>query len=95
THTLIMIDGYKDSDYVSILHALCPELKTAEKGKPLYLRKLPFLRNIITIESSQNGCLSWQEALDYAENTPVDAVYRRSAMLNKHDVCNMQYTSGT
>jgi len=30
-----------------------------------------------------------------AEQTPVDAVYRRAAMINKHDVCNMQYTSGT
>ncbi len=33
THTLVMIDGFKDSDYVSIIKELCPELKTTEKGK--------------------------------------------------------------
>ena len=26
---------------------------------------------------------------------PVEEVYRRAAAISKHDVCNMQYTSGT
>lgn len=63
THTLVMVDGYKDSDYVAIMKELCPELETAEKGKPLYLKRLPFLRNIITCESSQPGCYTWDEAM--------------------------------
>ncbi|MBQ2676214.1 MAG: AMP-binding protein [Clostridia bacterium] len=95
THTLVMVDGYKDSDYVAIMKELCPELETAEKGRPLYLKKLPFLRNIITCESEQKGCYTWDEAMDLAEKTPVEEVYRRAAAINKHDVCNMQYTSGT
>ena len=95
THTLVMIDGYKDSDYVGILKELCPELATLETGKPLHSRRLPFLRNVITVESRVPGCLTWDDALSYAEKTPVEAVYRRAAMINKHDVCNMQYTSGT
>ena len=33
THTLVMIDGYKDSDYVAIIKELCPELETAEAGQ--------------------------------------------------------------
>ena len=32
THTLVMIDGFKDSDYVSIIKELCPELKTTERA---------------------------------------------------------------
>lgn len=95
THTLVMIDGYKDSDYVSIIKELCPELKTAEAGKPLHMKRLPFLRNIVTVESRQKGCLTWDEAMAMADRVPVDAVYRRAASMNKHDVCNMQYTSGT
>ena len=95
THTLVMIDGYKDSDYVGIIKELCPELATLETGKPLHSRRLPFLRNVITVESRVPGCLTWEDALSYAEKTPVEAVYRRAAMINKHDVCNMQYTSGT
>ncbi|MBP3940968.1 MAG: AMP-binding protein [Christensenellaceae bacterium] len=95
THTLVMVDSYKDSDYVSIIKQLCPELETAEKGKPLHLKRLPFLRNIITCESEQKGCWTWDEALAAAEKVPVEEVYRRAAAINKHDVCNMQYTSGT
>ena len=30
THTLVMIDGYKDSDYVAIIKELCPELEESE-----------------------------------------------------------------
>ena len=95
THTLVMTDGYKDSDYVGIIKELIPELADHEAGKPIHSRKLPFLRNIITVESKQPGCMTWDEANAMAEKTPVEAVYRRAAMINKHDVCNMQYTSGT
>ena len=95
THTLVMIDGYKDSDYVGIIKELIPELEENETPKPIHSRRLPFLRNIITCESKQKGCLTWDEALELAEKTPIEAVWRRAALINKHDVCNMQYTSGT
>ncbi len=95
THTLVMVDGYKDSNYIEIINKLCPELKDAEKGKPLHIKKLPFLRNIITCESSQPGCYSWDEAIALADSVPIEEVYRRANTINKHDVCNMQYTSGT
>jgi fatty-acyl-CoA synthase len=95
THTLVMIDGYKDSNYVAIIKELCPELETAEAGKPLHLKRLPFLRNIITVDSRQKGCLTWEEALALAERVPIEEVYRRALAINRHDVCNMQYTSGT
>lgn len=95
THTLVMIDGYKDSDYVGIIKELCPELETADKSRHLYLKRLPFLRNIVTIDSEQKGCYSWNEAIELAEQVPVEDVYRRAAYINKDDVCNMQYTSGT
>ncbi|HBP39251.1 MAG TPA: AMP-dependent synthetase, partial [Clostridiales bacterium] len=95
THTLVMIDGYKDSNYVGIIRELCPELAAAEAGRPLHLRKLPFLRNIITVDSRQPGCLTWDDALALADRVPLEEVQRRAFALNKHDVCNMQYTSGT
>ncbi len=95
THTLVMIDGYKDSDYVGIIKELCPELETSEAGKPLHTKRLPFLRNIITVDSKQNGCLTWNQAIALADKVPVEEVYRRALAINRHDVCNMQYTSGT
>ncbi len=95
THTLVMTDGYKDSDYVAIVNEICPELANLEKGKPLHARRLPFLRNVVTCESDHPGCYTWDEAMAQSERTPIESVYRRAAMINKHDVCNMQYTSGT
>ncbi len=95
THTLVMCDGYKDSDYNAIMHELCPELNEHKAGKPLYSKRLPFLRNVITIQSEQKGCLTWEQAVGYSDFTPIEEVYRRASLINKHDVCNMQYTSGT
>ena len=57
THTLVMIDGYKDSNYVEIIKELCPELETAEEGRPLHIKRLPFLRNIITVDSKTKRLL--------------------------------------
>ena len=95
THTLVMTDGYKDSNYIEIIKELCPELENAKAGQPLHTRRLPFLRNIITVDSKLKGCLTWDEALNLSGKVPVEEVYRRAAAVDKHDVCNMQYTSGT
>ncbi len=95
THTLVMVDGYKDSNYIEIINKLCPELENHEKGTPLYSKRLPFLRNVITIESDNPGCLNWNEAVAMKDKTPMEEVLRREMTINKHDVCNIQYTSGT
>ena len=95
THTLIMIDGYKDSNYVETIQKICPELAGHDPREPLHSVRLPFLRRVITTESEQPGCLTWEAALEFANGAPVETVYQRMAMINRHDVCNMQYTSGT
>ena len=95
THTLVMVDGYKDSDYVAIIKELCPELQGHDQFQPLHTRKFPFLRNIITIDSRQDGCLTWDDAISLASRVDPSEVTRRANAINKHDVCNMQYTSGT
>ena len=95
THTLIMCEGFRDSNYSEIIAELCPELSAKEKKSPLHSRRLPFLRNVITVGFKQKGCLTWNEALEYADQTPVETVHRMAAAVDKDDVCNMQYTSGT
>lgn len=95
THTLVMIKGYRDSHYDEIMKELCPELETATPGKPLACRRLPFLRNIITVDFRMKGCLTWEEAVARAHMTPLEEVHRLAAAVDIHDVCNMQYTSGT
>ncbi len=95
THTLIMIDSYRDSNYSQIMSELCPELKTSVKGKPLHIKRLPFLRNIITVGFEKEGCLTWEEAWARANMVPLSEVQKMAAAVKPTDVCNMQYTSGT
>ncbi len=95
THTLIMTEGAKDNHYGKIVAQLCPELETMKAGQQLHARRLPFLRNVITVGFKQKGCMTWNDALDRASQTPMEEVRRMAAAVNKDDVCNMQYTSGT
>ncbi len=95
THTLILTEGAKDTHYGQIIATLCPELEQLKPGKPLHSRRLPFLRNVITVGFEQKGCMTWSDAIDRAAQVPVEEVYRMAAAVNKDDVCNMQYTSGT
>ena len=94
THTLVMIDKCKDSDYIEIINSLCPELKTSNPGE-LKSKKLPCLKNVITIESKQPGCFSWEEADALADTVDQAEVDKMRSKISIHDVCNMQYTSGT
>ncbi|MBE5754417.1 MAG: AMP-dependent synthetase [Clostridiales bacterium] len=95
THTLVMIDSCKDSDYKAIIEELCPELKNIKAGEPLYSKKLPFLRNVITVGFDMDGCLEWKDFVKRSELVPQEEVRRRASKVKSDDVCNMQYTSGT
>ncbi|MCR5293595.1 MAG: AMP-binding protein [Lachnospiraceae bacterium] len=95
THTLVMIEGYRDSNYREIMNELCPEMKDAKPGNPLHCRRLPFLRNVITVGFRMPGALTWEESLEYASRTSIEEVHRMAAEVDVNDVCNMQYTSGT
>ena len=95
THTLVMIDSCKDSDYKAIIEELCPELEKTEAGKPLYSKKLPFLRNVITVGFKMQGCLEWNDFVKRSVLVPREEVRRRASKVKADDVCNMQYTSGT
>ncbi|MBQ3181399.1 MAG: AMP-binding protein [Clostridia bacterium] len=94
THTLVMVDSCKDSNYVEIIKTLCPELETCNPGE-LNSKKLPCLKNIITVDSKQDGCFSWEEANALADTVDASEVQKMRSKVNIHDVCNMQYTSGT
>ncbi len=95
THTLITIDSCLDSNYKEIIAELCPELENTKEGEQLHAKRLPFLRNIITVGYKQKGCITWEAAIARANEVPLSEVHRRAAKVNVHDVCNMQYTSGT
>lgn len=95
THTLVMIENCKDSDYKGIIEELCPELKTLKKGEPLYSERLPFLRNVVTVGFSMDGALTFEEMQELSSLVSPEEVRRRAAAIKPSDVANMQYTSGT
>lgn len=95
THTLVMIESCKDINYKQIIEELCPELKTLEPGKPLYSKALPFLRNVVTVGFTMDGCLTYEQMLNRSSLIPKEEVRRRASLVKPDDVCNMQYTSGT
>ncbi len=95
THTLVTISGFKDINYLEIIDQLAPEMATAEDPTDLHLKRLPFLRNVVSVDGPHPGCVTWDEALELGKKIPVEEVYRRASMVEKDDVCNMQYTSGT
>ena len=95
THTLVMIESCLDSNYKDIINTLCPEIKDATPGEPLHCKKLPFLRNVITVGFKQKGCLTFDEAMARHKLVRRETVARMAAAVRPSDVCNMQYTSGT
>ncbi len=95
THTLVMIEDCKDTNYREIIEELCPELQNMQPGEPLYAKKLPFLRNVVTVGFEMTGCLTWEDMIDRAADIPKEEVRRRASLVKPDDVCNMQYTSGT
>jgi len=94
TMTLIMIDGIKDIKYVEIIKEICPEIETCEPGQ-LCSERLPYLKNVITVESANKGCYTWEEAMGLSKKVPYSEVEKVRRTINIHDVANMQYTSGT
>ncbi len=95
THTLVMIDSCLDSDYREIINTLCPEIKDTVAGEPLHAKRLPFLRNVITVGFKQPGSLTFDEAMERYRLVSNEEVARMAAAVRPSDICNMQYTSGT
>ena len=95
THTLVMIESALDSNYRKIINEICPEIAATRAGEPLHCKRLPFLRNVITVDFKQPGSLTFDEAMERSELVPIEEVRRMAANVQPDDVCNMQYTSGT
>ena len=95
THTLVMIESCLDSDYKSIINEICPELAQTKAGEPLHCKRLPFLRNVISVGFRQKGSLTFPEAMDRAQLVAPEQLAQMAAKVRPEDVCNMQYTSGT
>lgn len=93
--TLVLMEGFKDCNYVDIINELCPELKSSKPGE-LKSSKLPFLKNVIYVgDKKHEGMFSWNDLYDMANQVSDQELAAIQSSLDYHDVINMQYTSGT
>ncbi|MDR2617718.1 MAG: AMP-binding protein [Treponema sp.] len=92
---LCVIDGWRDSDYVSMVYDLVPELKTAPRGH-LESTKFPFLKSVVYVgQQKHRGMYSFNEVLLLGKHGSGQTLKEIEASLDTNDVVNMQYTSGT
>ncbi|MDR0655574.1 MAG: AMP-binding protein [Treponema sp.] len=92
---LFLNDGWRDSDYVSMVYELVPELKTAPRGY-LHSERFPCLRHVVYIgQQKHRGMYSLSEMLLLGRHAGDEELRAIETSLNANDVVNMQYTSGT
>ena len=94
-HTLCVTDGTWDCNYVDMTYKMLPELRDCERGH-LNSERFPHMKNVVFIGMEKyRGMYNTAELLLLGQNIEdeeLDAVKRQ---VTCHDVCNMQYTSGT
>jgi len=94
-HTLCLIDGFRDSDYVNMIFELVPELKNQARGA-LNAAKFPVLKNVIFIgQEKHRGMYNTAELILLGEHLDELELEAAKMKVKTHDVVNMQYTSGT
>ncbi|MDO8225204.1 AMP-binding protein [Bacillus cabrialesii] len=92
---LLVMDSYRGSSYTDILNSLIPELQEAEPGQ-LTSERYPFLKTVVYIgEKRLPGMYHWGDTEILAKTVTDAELEARMNSLEKDDVINMQYTSGT
>jgi fatty-acyl-CoA synthase len=95
SNTLILMDGFRDCNYIDIINQLCPELKDSAPGK-LNCQSFPRLKNIIYIgDKNHPGMFNWNDLYDMGKSISDSYLMEVQRSIDIHDVINMQYTSGT
>ncbi|MEI7815233.1 MAG: AMP-binding protein [Coriobacteriia bacterium] len=92
---LVIIDAFRDVDYVQIVRGLVPEASTQERGR-LSSAEFPTLKSLIYMGPEKHrGFYNVPELLVLGEHAPDAVLDSAKAGLANTDTINMQYTSGT
>lgn len=97
SRALVLIDGWKKSNYVEIMNELCPDLANSVPGQYSNPR-LPFLRTVIYAgnkEEAPAGMYHWNELETLGEEVPYSRFKAVYDSTDPQEIVNMQYTSGT
>ena len=89
-HTLCIVNGEKDSDFVQMTYTMLPE-----RG---YLKseRFPYMKNVVYVgQEKHRGMYNTAEILLLGNNIEDSCLNELKSKVDCHDVVNMQYTSGT
>jgi fatty-acyl-CoA synthase len=98
---LFVIPGFRHSDYVGMLIDLIPELKS--QAPRFHSETFAQLSHVILFDpndadntvSPAPGFTTWQAVIAAGANVTQAELQKRTAELDRDDVINIQYTSGT
>lgn len=94
-HTLCITGGTFESDYVAMTYELLPELKTQSRGYT-DSKRFPHLKNAVFIgQEKKRGMYNTAELLLLGSTRKNEELTEIRKTFDCHEVCNMQYTSGT
>jgi fatty-acyl-CoA synthase len=92
---LVLVDGWKDVDYLAVVRDLVPEVARSERGR-LNSTRFPRLRHLVYLGPEKHrGFYTVPELLLLGEHQPDAELLRALEQTSCTDVINMQYTSGT
>ena len=92
---LVIIDAFRDVDYIEIVRGLVPESSVQERGH-LTSAEFPILKSLIYMGPEKHrGFYNVPELLILGEHMPDDGLAVAAASFDNTDTINMQYTSGT
>ena len=92
---LVLVDGFKDVDYLAVVQELVPEVSRCERGR-LSSARFPKLRSLVYMGPEKHrGMYSVPELLLLGTHRPAEDVLAALSATSCDDVVHMQYTSGT
>lgn len=95
TSTLVLIEEFKSSDYISILYNVAPFIK-GSKPTELNSIRFPYLKNVICISQTKySGMFRWDDFVEMHKKIDDSMLQDIENALDPDDIINIQYTSGT
>ncbi|MGB9627300.1 MAG: AMP-binding protein [Thermodesulfobacteriota bacterium] len=92
---LVLIEGLTGSEYIEMIHQLCPEMSQSKEG-PLNSAILPELKHLVSISDRRvKGMWNWKEVLEMGKDVPDYLLIERQRSNHYDDVVTLLYTSGT
>jgi len=92
---MVLTEGLKGSEYIEMIHQLCPEVSQSDAGK-FNCSLLPELKHLVLISNKKmKGIWNWTEVLESGKGIANHLFIERQRSNHYEDVVTLLYTSGT